>query len=206
MIKKLLLLLVVFSTFVNLQAQSYDHHEFSISYGVLNPDRFYAFKSPTLDDQLPDDRYIRDNYSSMGNMFFTYRFVSLNEYLMWGGTVGYGTGTSDVYYMSIKEGTIDRQFITGAVELQFRYVNKGSFQMYSGLGLGITYGQEQFNAIAEGATSGDRSMILPGYQANLIGVRFGKRLAGYLELGFGYKGIMNVGIAYSIYKFGHKKY
>jgi len=204
--KKLVLLFFILSSFAHLQAQSYDHHEFSISYGVLNPDFFYAFKSPILDDQLPDNRYIRDNYSSMGNVFLTYRFVSLNEYFMWGGTIGYGTGTSDVYYMSIKEGTIDRQFITGALELQFRYVNKGSFEMYSGLGLGITYGKEHFNAIDEGVTSDDRTMILPGYQANLVGMRFGKRLAVYLELGFGYKGIVNTGIAYSFYKFGHKKF
>ena len=204
--KKLLLLVLILSSFIGLKAQSYDHHEFSLSYGVISPDRFYAFKSPTLDDQMPDDRYVRDNYSSKGNVFLTYRFISLNEYLMWGGTVGYGTSSSDVYYMATKTGVMDRQFITGAFELQFRYVNDGPFQMYSGLGVGLTMGQEHYNAIDASATSGDRTMVLPGYQINVVGVRFGRRLAGYLELGFGYKGIMNVGLAYTFYKFGRKGY
>jgi len=205
--KKLLLLLFIIISVSSLKAQSFDHHEFSLSYGVITPDRFYSFKSPTLDDQLPDDRYVRDNYKSMGNLFLSYRFISLNEYFMWGGTVGYGTSTSDVYYMSVNQGTVDRQFITGAFELQFRYVNNGPFQMYSGLGLGVTYGMEQFTASDDsGIKSGNRSMILPGYQVNVVGVRFGRRLAGYLELGFGYKGIMNVGIAYTFYKFGNRNY
>ena len=205
--KKFLFLFFIISSLTGVQAQSFDHHEFSLSYGVITPDMFYPFKTSVLDDQLPDDRYVRDNYKSMGNLFLTYRFISLNEYFMWGGTVGYGTSSSDVYYMSVNQGTVDRQFITGAFELQFRYVNDGPFQMYSGLGLGVTYGMEQFNATGDsGIKSGTRSMILPGYQVNVVGVRFGRRLAGYLELGFGYKGIMNAGIAYTFYKFGSKNY
>ena len=205
--KKLLFFVLIFFAVASMQAQSFDHHYFSLSYGVISPDRFYPFSSSTLDDQLPDDRYVRDNYSSMGNVFLTYRYISLNEYLMWGGTVGYGTTSSDVFYMAVNQGTIDRQFITGAFELQFRYVNDGPFQMYSGLGLGVTYGMEHFTASDDsGINSGDRSMILPGYQVNVVGVRFGNRLAGYLELGFGYKGIMNVGLSYTFYKFSNKDY
>ena len=201
-------LLLVFITFLglNLKAQSFDHHEFSLSYGVLTPDRFYTFKSSILDDQLPDSRYIRDNYKSNGNLFLTYRFVSLNEFLVWGGTVGYGTSSAEVYYLGQKQGIVERQFISGAFELQYRYVNNGDFQMYSGLGVGVTAGKEQFTAEAAGMNSNNRTMILPGYQINLAGVRFGKRLGVYLELGYGYKGIMNIGIAYSVYKFGNRKY
>ncbi len=204
--KKFLLLILVVFSMVSLKAQSYDHHEFLLNYGVLTPDRFYTFKSAILDDQLPDNRYIRDNYKSNGNLFFTYRFVSLNELLLWGATVGYGTSTSEVYYIGQKQGVIDRQFVTGAFELQYRYVNNGFFQMYSGLGLGVTVGKEQFTSETEGIDSGNRTMILPGYQINFAGVRFGKRLGITFELGYGYKGIMNIGIAYSVYKFGHKKY
>ncbi len=204
--KKIFLLLFVLFSVAGLRAQSYHHHDFSLSYGMLTPDRFYTFKSAILDDQLPDSRYIRDNYKSPGNVFFTYRFVTLNEFLMWSGTVGYGTSSSEIFYMGQKQGIIDRQFITGAFELQYRYVNNGSFQMYSGAGIGLTLGKELFTAQAEGLTSDNRTMMLPGYQINLAGVRFGKRLAVYLELGYGYKGIMNVGLSYSVYKFGHKKY
>jgi len=204
--KKFLLLIIITFSFISLRAQSYNHHEFTLSYGVLTPDRFYTFKSSILDDQLPDSRYIRDNYKSSGNVFLTYRFVSLNEFLMWGGTVGYGVSSSEVYYLGQKQGVMNRQFMTGAFELQYRYVNDGAFQMYSGIGVGLTVGKEQFTTETEGMSSDNRTMILPGYQINLAGVRFGKRLGVFLELGYGYKGIMNVGIAYSVYKFGNKKY
>jgi len=204
--KKFLLLVLFAYSFIGLRAQSYDHHEFSLSYGVLTPDRFYTFKSSILDDQLPDSRYIRDNYSSPGNLFLTYRFVSLNEFLMWGGAVGYGTSSAEVYYLGQKQGVMDRQFISGVVELQYRYVNNGFFQMYSGVGVGLTVGKEQFTAETDGISSDNRTMILPGYQVNLAGVRFGKRLGIFLELGYGYKGIMNIGLAYSVYKFGNRRY
>lgn len=191
---------------LNMNAQSFNHHDFSLSYGVVTPERFYTFKSSILDDQLPDNRYIRDNYSSSGNLFFTYRFVSLNEFLVWGGTVGYGISSMEVYYMGQKQGVIDRQFITASFELQYRYVNNGFFQMYSGIGVGLIAGKERFTSEIEGVNSDSRNMFLPGYQLNLAGVRFGKRLGVYLELGYGYKGIMNIGISYSVYKIGNKQY
>ena len=108
--------------------------------------------------------------------------------------------------MGQKQGVIDRQFITASFELQYRYVNNGFFQMYSGIGVGLIAGKERFTSEIEGVNSDSRNMSLPGYQLNLAGVRFGKRLGVYLELGYGYKGIMNIGISYSVYKIGNKQY
>ena len=205
--KKVLSLLFLFLS-AGLWAQNYDHHDFSLSYGVLSPDRFYTFKSSSIEDQLPDDRYVRDNFTSPGNIFLTYRFTPLNEYISYGSTVGYGASSAEVYYMAMLQGTVNRTFYTAAFEFQVRYVNDGPFQMYSGAGVGITYGLEDFtaNPDAVGMNSKNSSMILPGYQINLVGVRFGKRLGGYLEFGFGYKGVVNLGLAYSFYKFGRRKY
>lgn len=95
-----------------------------------------------------------------------------------------------------------RQFYTVALEWEYRYVNQGIVQVYSGLGIGFTYGTEELTpppseqSIVE-TTTGDVSSI--AYQVNAIGVRIGKKFAGYAEFGYGYKGILNLGFSVQLY-------
>ena len=72
--------------------------------------------------------------------------------------------------------------------------------MYSGVGLGYTYGTEELTPPSELGTtpaSGDVSNI--AYQINAVGVRIGKKFGGYAEFGYGYKGIVNLGFSVQLF-------
>ena len=79
--------------------------------------------------------------------------------------------------------------------LRFTYYQTPVVQLYSGLSLGVRMNIESkkatlpFDSFAP--TIGNVGVA---FQATAFGVRFGKQVYGFAELGCGYKGILNVGI------------
>lgn len=202
--KKLLALLAIVFVSHGMYSQdyyrSYDHHDIMIGYGQFIPDQFNSVKTSMLNDLYPDKRYVRDNYSGLGTIFVTYRHIFKNELFMWGITAGASNSKSEIYNVGQYEGELKRQFFTLAIEWEYRYVNQGPVQVYSGLGLGFTYATESLTPPPESSKSestGNISNI--AYQANAVGVRIGKKYGGFVELGYGYKGIINVGFSVQLF-------
>ena len=202
--KRILILLSIGFVSVQLFAQdyyrSYDHHDIMIGYGQFIPDQFKSVNTSMLDELYPAKRYVRDNYSSIGAIFFTYRHVFQNELFLWGITAGYSSSKSEIYNVGQFEGDLVRQFYTFAIEWQYRYINQGPVQVYSGLGLGFTYATEELTPPPESSklsSTGNISNI--AYQINVAGVRLGKKYAGFVELGYGYKGLINLGFSVQLF-------
>ena len=199
----LFLVVTIFSTTLTAQDyyRSYDHHDISISYSLFHPDQFNKVESSMLDELYPDKRYVRDEYTSTGGIFLTYRHMFRNELFLWGITAGASSSLSKIYNVGQYEGKLKRQFYTVAIEWEYRYVNQGIVQVYSGLGLGFTYGTEELtpppSELGVVPTTGDVSSV--AYQINAIGIRFGKKFAGFVEFGYGYKGIFNIGFSVQLY-------
>ncbi len=195
--KALFIVCIMLLSTIGVQSQSYmrsyDHHDFQIGYGMFTPDQFMNVNSTMLDEQFPEKRYVRDNYSGTGALFLTYRHVGKNENWMWGVTAGASANTSKIYNVGQYGGELKRTFITAAFEGEYRYRNQGVVQLYSGLGLGYTYGTETLTTPEQITSTGNISTI--GYQINVIGVRLGTKYAGFAEFGFGYKGIINIGFS-----------
>ena len=76
--------------------RSYDHHDISVSYGMFHPDQFQSAESGMLDERYPTKRYVRDEYSSMGSIFLTYRHMFRNELFLWGITAGLSNSSSKI--------------------------------------------------------------------------------------------------------------
>ncbi len=70
--------------------------------------------------------------------------------------------------------------------------------MYSGVGLGLALVKSDFalgpDLMLKGK-NGESTQYFTG-QLTAVGFRVGKTLAGFAELGFGYKGIVNAGLSY----------
>jgi len=203
--KKVFLFLSILILSTSLAAQSYyrsyDHHDISVSYGMFLPDQFNNIESSMLNDLYPEQRYVGDEYKSTGAIFLTYRHVFNNELFLWGISAGLSSSSSKVYNVGQYEGELNRQYYTVAIEWEYRYVNQGVVQVYSGLGLGFTYGTEELSPPpgAENSTvsTGDISSV--AYQINAAGIRIGKKFGGYAEFGYGYKGIFNVGFSVQLF-------
>jgi len=199
-----LILLVIIVLSNNSFSQSYDrsylHHDIMVSYGLPATDMFQNINSPMLDEMFPDMRYIRDNYGGSGIISITYRHISKNELMFWGISVGYNQTVGDIYNVGQLEGELKRSFIRVAIEGQYRYQNMKKIQLYSGLGIGYTFGNETLSPPTEsGKTSSSGSINQLAWQVNVIGARVGNSIAGFIEFGYGYKGIVNAGLSIQLY-------
>ncbi len=180
--------------------KSYLHHDFMISYGLPSTDIFQKTSSSMLDEKFPDRRYIRDNYSGTGIIILTYRYVSENEMLFLGISGSYNKTVGDIYNVGQLEGELNRNFITLAIEGQYRYQNMNKVHLYSGIGIGYTFGNETLNPPTDsGKETSTGNINSIAWQINALGIRVGKSIAGFAEFGYGYKGIVNIGLSIQLY-------
>ncbi len=76
-----------------------------------------------------------------------------------------------------------------AIGTEYHYVNSDIIQMYSGAAIAYTLHMYESN-------KGSNNLSYVNFQLDAFGLRVGKSLAGFMELGFGYKGILILGISY----------
>jgi len=70
--------------------------------------------------------------------------------------------------------------------------------MYSGLGLAYTYGTLKYDSSTPQEESSTDNISLPNFHLTGVGLRVGKSFGGFAEFGFGYKGIVNMGLSYQL--------
>jgi len=198
----IVMVVVLLSTGLSAQSveQNYQHHDVMISYGAFPFDQFLSVESSMLNDLYPDKRYIRDHYSGSGIVSLSYRKITGSEKYLWGISAGYNQSKCSIYYLSDEVGQLSRQFITVAVDFEYRYVNRGILQIYSGGMLGYQFGTEKLTPPANSEMPGGTGTLNRiAYQANVMGIRVGKDIAGFMEFGFGYKGMVNLGVSAQLY-------
>ena len=151
------------------QAQTKGTSQITIGYGAYS---HYEFAESFFNDV---------ESSGVLNVGFKY---AVQDRFMLGGSLSYEsmTGTDDFIIFEGEPGSADFTNITIAIESDYRYISKESFQMYSGLGLAY------FTA--------DQYTTNFSFQISALGFRVGKTVAAYAELGFGYKGIINFGASF----------
>jgi hypothetical protein len=72
-------------------------------------------------------------------------------------------------------------------EFVINYIATKSFQMYGLLGLGF--------AIASYPDVDIKNIPILSFHFTPLGLRFGKNIGGFCEIGYGYRGIVNAGLS-----------
>ncbi|MBC3541107.1 hypothetical protein ACFSC6_02920 [Rufibacter sediminis] len=92
-----------------------------------------------------------------------------------------------------KSGEERLEFYTFMPSVEHTWVKSHIAQLYSGLSLGLFVTKAEDRYFAENST---QHRTKAGYfgHLNLIGLRAGKRVGGYLELGFGVHGLLSGGV------------
>ena len=86
----------------------------------------------------------------------------------------------------------------GLATLHVHYLNRSSFSMYSGFGMGVTMDMyTKTNTSTNNYTKGQK--LFPATQLTLLGFRVGRAFSFFGEFGVGTNSIINAGISY---KFG----
>jgi len=197
-LKKIFFILILLLSIVQLKSQSWNHHDISLSLGLFHPEGITELKSNILDKLFNDERYVRDNFIETASIFFTYKHILLNDRLMLGSSLGMSQNKGKIYYLGNMKGNIKRNSYTIFFEFYYRYINSPTVQIYSGAALGISYINENFYP-SDGSASSQNSSFVPAYQLSVIGIRIGRNLAGFIEFGYGYKGIINLGLSFQFY-------
>lgn len=70
-------------------------------------------------------------------------------------------------------------------KMQFYYISKPKFSFYGDLGLGATLFTDNNTDM--------KFQVFPNFGVYPLGVKFGDKAGGMIELGYGYKGIVNFG-------------
>jgi hypothetical protein len=96
-------------------------------------------------------------------------------------------------WLSGEHWTMERRFFTLALEVQFQYIAKPAFQMYSLLGIGNAFVKEK-ESVLTGRTSSNNFNAFKGH-LSVLGLRVGKTIGLHAELGYGYKGVINGGLS-----------
>ena len=95
--------------------------------------------------------------------------------------------------------------LTIAPEITLAYVRRKFFIFYTILGAGYDHYFVNYSYYNSYGGNGDYKIIPNNinWQYTPLGFRFGNTLSGFLELGLGYKGLLNFGMSYRIGKSGH---
>jgi hypothetical protein len=191
--KKILLFLVMIPGILEAQDKGIGL-EIEGSYGVLSSAQILTVTRDVFVEIITLGTAVdKDNYHSTGAGFLSGRYY-VNSWLGVGLTLGMEIIKADLVNgedVIIGDYTYRSQVI--AAEFKFRYLNTEFLQLYSGLGSGFRFGKEKTRYLNDPPDISDVG-LWTGH-INLLGIRIGKGFGGFLELGYGYKGIFNVGIS-----------
>lgn len=89
--------------------------------------------------------------------------------------------------------SVDYYTLLPQIRLNWFQSNDGVFELYSGAGFALTLVSEQYSN-----NEGETFYPIPGIHITGMGVRFGKKIGGFMEIGAGSKGFMSGGISYRL--------
>ncbi len=101
---------------------------------------------------------------------------------------------SDMYRERYKE--VEDYYLAVLADYRFAWGLRPAAKWYSGFSPGISWQQrkEKHNDFSYVKDEFNKSRF--AYQVTAVGFEFGKKLGGYAELGYGYKGVLSTGIKY----------
>jgi len=153
----------------------------------------------TVGAEILGSSYSRENYKNIGTGRFSLKLTPHDRFTI-GGALIYEHIDSDLEVGGQLMGHQRLTFYTAALEFDYRYVSKEKFQMYFSLGAGTTFMHENFlpDETLNSQISSFNDFYDPylNLHVNLLGLRFGKTVGVFVELGLGYKGIANAGISF----------
>lgn len=179
---------------VNLFAQRDYDNDFSMGYGLITSQQIFDAATNVLTSAVLPGLYTTSNSQFSGGFFINYKRSISNN---WNAGVNLSLDfvTKDVLLQRQKSGDLNRFYYTIAGEFDYRYFKRELFQMYSLVGVAYTIIRDRYMPFSPDQVLKDTSGYV-NFQVSLLGIRIGKDLAFFSEIGFGYKGLMNVGFSY----------
>ncbi|MCR4409941.1 MAG: hypothetical protein QHH43_05390 [Candidatus Saccharicenans sp.] len=168
-------------------------HEFSVGYGMITSSQIVDIFTNVLLITITIGQASKVDNKYPGAIVLNYKYSGRSR-LAFGFTLAIDRASGNLAMASTPVGTYSENYYTGAVELDYRFINRKNFCLYSGLGLGLTIRKGEYR-YSDTETS---SNALPAVNVTLLGFRVGDKIALFGELGGGYKGILHGGVRFSL--------
>ncbi|MCS3554170.1 MULTISPECIES: hypothetical protein [unclassified Sphingobacterium] len=173
------------------QAQENSRHEVRIDYSDATPlviaDVFTnAFVSAISGSESSNEK-------AFGMLSTGYRYAVSNR-LSIGADLSYANASSDMKNKSTNEITYRKSnFYMVLPTAKYSYIKRGIIDFYGTVASGaiLTNGSDRIDQ--EKTTTND---VIFAFQVNPLGLRIGKNWGGFLEAGYGFKGIVALGASY----------
>lgn len=180
--------LVSYCLLVALPLHAQSKQELSLFYGALalpelSPLVNNAFAGSLL---VPVSENGSISATSFGQIGVGFRYYLVPK-LPIGGVLSYSQATATA------SSTYTVHYINLLVKTDYRYVIEPYYQFYSGLAAGVALNAYSTPFALEEGT-GNR--LIFAFQLTVVGFRFGKKLGGFAELGFGHLGLVNAGMSF----------
>lgn len=178
--------------------------EIYLQYGTPSLMELTTILSPNFHDEVTNGETRNHKFSgiaAIGYNFFIHPRVSI------GLDFGYGYGSSDMYISDVDEfgPAGDPQYMCKAVVMNyschlsgaFTYWQQGPMECSGALYLGVNYMDESVrDAVSDELEPNDHLNF--SFHITAVKFRYGDMVGGFAELGFGYRGLVNVGLSIKI--------
>lgn len=185
----------------NAQSQKGDV-EFSLGYGALSAPKIMNETIDIFRMWVTLGTNYETNKSTYGPLSLTGSYAVTNKFKL-GLTLTLERDKSELWSKSLnddnhkKQGDINVDSYGFMASGSFSYLNREYVQLYSGLSMGVGLRRESFDKEPNSSMPEESSTSTRfAYQITGFGIRLGGKLAGFAEVGFGYKGIVSTGIVY----------
>lgn len=195
-IKSLIVFVLVSALTFALSSYSYGQqkrHEFSVGYGLVTSSQIADILTSLLLVTITIGEAAKVDNKYPGAFVLNYKYVGKSR-LAFGLTMAIDRASGKLAQSGNPVGTYTENYYTGAVEMDYRFINRKNFCLYSGLGVGLTVRKGTYT-YSDTETS---TNSFPVVQVTLLGFRVGDKIALFGELGGGYKGVFHGGIRASL--------
>lgn len=183
-----------FTFFQPASAQNNTHHEFSLGYGMFSHEAINA-NGDVLEFMAFSRGKVKDSKSN-GIFLLNYKYQIADRF-----SLGIGVGLEQFSGSTDNNYDWKRTDINVVPEFKFVFIETSLISIYGAAALGIIYRTDEVTETiySQGTLhNGKDSKVMFAWHISPIGLRIGGKLAGYLEAGYGYKGIANLGISLKI--------
>ena len=178
--------------------------EIYLQYGTPSLMELTTILSPNFHDEVTNGETRNHKFSgiaAIGYNFFVHPRVSI------GLDFGYGYGSSDMYISDVDEfgPAGEPEYMCRAVVMNyschlsgaFTYWQQGPMECSGALYMGVNYMDESVrNAVSDELEPNDHLNF--SFHITAVKFRYGDMVGGFAELGFGYRGLLNVGLSIKI--------
>jgi len=188
------LIALVMNAFAQENTGKTNRNEVRISYGFLTmPETANSLMSlwTAIGINISMDTVTDYNSSFHGIATLEYnRF--LNKWLTLGGSMSINPINTIIKTKSDLTLTWSYYVFNVMPKVNFYYLNKDMVSLYSGAEIGIT---AIMWSDRQGSTTKNDLGVAAAFHLNMFGIRVGKQIGGFMEWGFGYRGVVNFGVS-----------